>query len=471
MPTCLVRKLKLSLHKVQSTPAIPSENICTKIQQLWKNRYAEFNQLQELIFVEGPFVKTVLISQYDAIETLVKDIRGSPPPPPPFNKPVNSAVLSLRLSLTKKATRDIFKPLGLLVMLLIDSEFGLIAEATRVLNSIFDQLTNMPVTPLATFGKQNATSIRLLKLIVRTNDDDDFILGKTIAMGRHGSVHVCESNPDLVVKKIHLGKATTSISRLFNEVLALQRMQETFGGMYATGLHSFGLDADKDVRIVMKKGVCTLTSWRATIEADSSLEKLKKCLNVMLQVVECVYNMFSLGIVHYDIKCDNILRSLEDRVILADFGESVCFSNADMFQYSSRGTECIKSPEMLQVCTPQNALLRENHDRRRSYERTTNSASDIWSIGCLLYELLCQEFLFCDADQNWALFFSRLTSCEAVSLISNEKKSKLVEKLGTELGSLVEHELLYFVLQRDPRHRPTIVQLKHRIQAILENLE
>lgn len=48
----------------------------------------------------------------------------------------------------------------------------------------------------------------------------------------------------------------------------------------------------------------------------------------------------------------------------------------------SRGTECIKSPEMLTLALH---LKKEadHYDRRKKIG--TTRASDIWSLGCLLY--------------------------------------------------------------------------------------
>jgi hypothetical protein len=44
-------------------------------------------------------------------------------------------------------------------------------------------------------------------------------------------------------------------------------------------------------------------------------------------------------------------------------------------------------------------------DRRA--RKGANSASDIWSLGCLFFELLTGEFLFYDDD--WVKFFLRVT--------------------------------------------------------------
>ena len=75
-----------------------------------------------------------------------------------------------------------------------------------------------------------------------------------------------------------------------------------------------------------------------------------------------------------------------------------------------RGTECIKSPEMLTISAATDAA-RPQYDRRK---RTgTNSQSDVWSLGCLLYELIVGEYLF--RDEEWSRFYVRLTGRGQVS--------------------------------------------------------
>ena len=130
---------------------------------------------------------------------------------------------------------------------------------------------------------------------------------------------------------------------------------------------------------------------------------------------------------HYDIKCDNILISFkgvdedcegvpnvdlrnltEDdfEITIGDFGECKIFSNdKDEFCVRNRGTDSIKSPEMLNLYV-NTRKDHEKYDRRKQVG--TNRLSDIWSVGCLFYELLTGEFLLYDPD--YCTFFVRIIS-------------------------------------------------------------
>ncbi|KAK9117884.1 hypothetical protein Scep_015977 [Stephania cephalantha] len=87
------------------------------------------------------------------------------------------------------------------------------------------------------------------------------------------------------------------------------------------------------------------------------------------QVLEGLVYLHEQGVIHRDIKGANILITKEGRVKLADFGVATKLNEADVNTHSVVGTPYWMAPEVIEmagVC----------------------AASDIWSVGCTVIELL-----------------------------------------------------------------------------------
>ncbi|PWZ44267.1 MAP3K epsilon protein kinase 1 [Zea mays] len=103
------------------------------------------------------------------------------------------------------------------------------------------------------------------------------------------------------------------------------------------------------------------------------------------QVLEGLVYLHEQGVIHRDIKGANILSTKEGLVKLADFGVATKLTEADINTHSVVGTPYWMAPEVIEmsgVC----------------------AASDIWSVGCTVIELLTCAPPYYDLQPMPALF-------------------------------------------------------------------
>ncbi|KAI0760136.1 kinase-like domain-containing protein [Fomes fomentarius] len=91
------------------------------------------------------------------------------------------------------------------------------------------------------------------------------------------------------------------------------------------------------------------------------------------QIVDAIFWIHSTGIVHRDVKPENMLLDNEFRIKLTDFGSAYIAPDGDLSPRSSTfvGSAAYVSPELLNRAS-----------------KTTSSSSDIWAIGCTLFFII-----------------------------------------------------------------------------------
>ena len=107
----------------------------------------------------------------------------------------------------------------------------------------------------------------------------------------------------------------------------------------------------------------------------------KECWNYFVQAVRGLQTLHELKIVHRDIKCANLFLTKDGKLKLGDLNVSKV---AQGMLQTQTGTPYYASPEVWQ-------------------DRPYDQKSDIWSLGCVLYEMVALQPPFRGHDMQ-ALF-------------------------------------------------------------------
>ena len=99
-----------------------------------------------------------------------------------------------------------------------------------------------------------------------------------------------------------------------------------------------------------------------------SEETIWKIFIQVLKALHVIHNHKQGKIIHRDIKPSNIFIDAKNNIKLGDFGLSRILTQESSFAYSHVGTPYYMSPEQIE-------------------ETKYNEKSDIWSLGCCLYEM------------------------------------------------------------------------------------
>lgn len=124
-------------------------------------------------------------------------------------------------------------------------------------------------------------------------------------------------------------------------------------------------------------------------------------------------------ILHRDIKTMNIFLNKDENIRIGDLGVAKVLHESTNFAHTMVGTPYYLSPEMCE-------------------EKPYNEKSDIWALGCVIYELCTAKHPF-EANNQGALILR----------IVRGKYSPIPTTYSNELGELVDS-----CLSRDYRKRP-----------------
>ncbi|KRX01524.1 Protein kinase-like domain [Pseudocohnilembus persalinus] len=219
-----------------------------------------------------------------------------------------------------------------------------------------------------------------------------------------------------------------------NEVKLLKQLKHPFIIQYR---ESF-MDQNRYLCIVMdyaeKGDVHSLILQKKKSKEQFTEQEI---LKYFIQICFGLKFIHDQNILHRDLKTQNIFLNQKSEIKIGDFGIAKTLKNQDDMAQTAIGTPYYLSPE---ICE----------------EKAYNQKSDIWSLGCILYEFMTQKHAF-DAQNMRGLMIKILKA----------QYQKIPENLNfsDEIKNLV-----YELLQKDPENRPSIKDIlkKPFLQPVID---
>lgn len=151
---------------------------------------------------------------------------------------------------------------------------------------------------------------------------------------------------------------------------------------------------------------------------------------MFLEVLDAIEHCHENGVYHRDVKSENVLVSNEGHLYLCDFGLAAVDSGPGGLE-GLVGSLCYAAPEVL------------------AGKRYAGAPCDVWSLGVLLYTMVCCEFPFEQASKPCARFnslsvgafkFPDKTSSALCDLLLSMWQLEPTNRLG--LQEIRQHEWL-----------------------------
>ncbi|MBL8681235.1 MAG: serine/threonine protein kinase [Myxococcales bacterium] len=200
-----------------------------------------------------------------------------------------------------------------------------------------------------------------------------YVLGPKLARGAFGTVHVARSlatNSVVAVKLQHVSDAKRR-DEFEREARLLARVHDP----HVVRLIDFGTLDDGSIGVVMEF-VEGITLTRYVLRHQSALD-WRTAVGITLGVLEGLHAVHEAGIVHRDIKPDNVMVPLRGvgPVKIVDFGVARSAATGDSATGRLMGSVAYMAPEQL-------------------LGRHVDARADLYAAGAVLYELLATQLPF-----------------------------------------------------------------------------
>jgi len=220
-------------------------------------------------------------------------------------------------------------------------------------------------------------------------------------------------------------------SKCFKEIIALESLK-----------HDHIIECVDHFRTT--RGFFIVLEWAGAGDLKRMLKRVKErhsrfhekvVWNYFIQIARAVSFMHENRMIHRDIKPANIFIMPDGRLKLGDLGLSRALSEETVRAYSRVGTPLYMAPEVLQG---------NGHDFK----------SDLWSLGCVLYELALLHSPFEVGCKTMKGLFNRILRAEYFPIPANFSNGY--------------HDFVHKLLDPDPRQRPDAKALNEKAHVLQE---
>lgn len=188
--------------------------------------------------------------------------------------------------------------------------------------------------------------------------------------------------------------------------------------------------------------ICIVSPWMQNGDLSNYLEKFsgKPRIPLVYDIVSGLSYLHQSKIIHGDLKAKNVLVSDSGRALLADFGLShVALSTGLITTRISQGTMRWTAPELLA-------------DESEDYIPPTEN-SDVWSLGCLLYEIFTRKLPFHQYSNEFRILTAIVKSREIPLRPMSDNDS--LDLINDHIWALMQRCWNY-----DPWDRPSCPDIK-----------